>query len=557
MLQAGAFLNAGDIQYSMNPGVPVQVGPSFTLTLYMLFAGHSHRVYEDEGSLRGATWQEVMHKARVRLVRVPLEMLPSSQDGSILKSVEHDEAPPRIGSGGPQNEYAYRLEIVEDLDDDRVHSFDEDEPQPGPYGDVKLAGVRELLPTYQISRIFYADTGKILNISTDGETNVPVLLLRRDVNAQSPRRPMQEDERLDDWDNDSQPEAAALEDSAQDEEDDSQDDIDQQIRSESSIMLPNSPEVKQSPVDDRTWKLPASVDPEWLALSIYTEDDESNTSDDERDPNEDSAYGSHHPSSSGDTDLTNRIANLDINHSSPPAAVCQISPSPLSTRAPQDHNQLGPIRSSLSLLEMLIRLTGLQQFLQASHLTAADELLVFFLEESSTTGASGDKEERNRVRGQATKKIGFDPYDESPIKRHGEEYQYQNQEGGAGKNNWEAFSRAGSPWAEDGGQRNPFPSSPRFTPRERSVTPQRGTPEPWLLRSREGDSRRTTPFAAPSSPISPYKPQKKVARPIERVQQEGRAVKGSPLVRGGSVETDSTLGTSPGSPTLVHKENKI
>lgn len=86
------------------------------------------------------------------------------------------------------------------------------------------------------------------------------------------------------------------------------------------------------------------------------------------------------------------------------------------------------IRTSLSLLEMLVRLTSLQQFQQASHLAINDELLNFFLEESSTTGAAaGDTDQRKRVRMEARQKVGFDPYNESPIKRRGENYQYHDE----------------------------------------------------------------------------------------------------------------------------------
>jgi hypothetical protein len=81
-----------------------------------------------------------------------------------------------------------------------------------------------------------------------------------------------------------------------------------------------------------------------------------------------------------------------------------------------------------------------------------------------------------------------------------------------------------------------------------------------LLRGREvpSSSQRSTPDVPPSSPMSPYRPQRKTSRLLDRVQQDRRGVKsGSPLGRGMSVETDSTLGTSPGSPTLVDKKEKV
>ena len=77
---------------------------------------------------------------------------------------------------------------MEDLDDDRAHTFDENEPQPTSYGRVETAGVRDIVPIHELSKIFYADTGKILNIGNEGETNAPVLLLKRDLNAVPPRR---------------------------------------------------------------------------------------------------------------------------------------------------------------------------------------------------------------------------------------------------------------------------------------------------------------------------------------------------------------------------------
>ena len=72
LLQASTFLTAGDTQFSMVPSQTIQIGPAFTLSLYMLFSGYSHRM-EDEQGVREATWKEVIHKARVKLLRTPLE----------------------------------------------------------------------------------------------------------------------------------------------------------------------------------------------------------------------------------------------------------------------------------------------------------------------------------------------------------------------------------------------------------------------------------------------------------------------------------------------------
>ncbi len=71
---------------------------------------------------------------------------------------------------------------------------------------------------------------------------------------------------------------------------------------------------------------------------------------------------------------------------------------------------------------MLIKLTALQSFRQESHLAIEDELLNFFLEDSATAGAGSDKDFRRKLRNETIHRVGFDPYDESPVKRRGEEY---------------------------------------------------------------------------------------------------------------------------------------
>jgi hypothetical protein len=565
MLQASTFLTAGDTQYSMNPSTSVQVGPTFTLSLYMLFAGH-HRTNDDENTARDATWKEVIHKGRVRLMRIPLQTthqqnsklsirqgFSNNNSGEpILKSIEFgEEEAPTITGERKQHEYSYHLEIIEDLEDDRVHTFEDGELQPGPYGGVQLAGIRDFLPIYQVSKIFYADTGKILSIGNHGELNSPVLLLKRDINALPPRRMMQENEKSNCLYEDPKEHVAT------EAEDDSQEDIDKQLRRESSVPVLEEPVPDAQASDYKAWRLPADLDSEWLALEVYTETEDS-SSEDEQDVNDDSAYMSHLPSSSRaaqyDNSLVSDLAHLNINHESSPSLAPSRqapSPPPFSGFSSPKFQPYGQVRSSLSLLEMLIRLTALQQFQQASHLSIPDELLTFFLEESSTTGAGGDGEQRRRTRQEARQKVGFDPYDESPVKRRGEDYQYQNQD----QEEYEGYSRGGTPH-DNHDQRNGYPSPQQRWSPEQNLSP-RGTPspEPWLLRSRENSpaSLLKLPAFRPSSPMSPYRPRRKATRPLERVQQVSRAVNGSPLGRGMSVETDSSLGTSPGSPTLVDR----
>lgn len=591
LLQASTFLTAGDTQYSMNPNVPAQIGPAFTLSLYMLFAGHAYRGHEDEEGMRETTWKEVIHKARVKLIRVPLHSTYASTEQKNHTKETRDYFTGKdsslIAGEGRMTEYAYHLEIVEDFDDDRVHSYEDGEPQPGPYGDVQLAGIREALPIHQISKIFYADTGKILNIGNQDETNSPVLLLKRDINALPPRRMMEGQEKENEWydhgeDDEFDENGNEFEDipseqippPEQGDEEDDENDIDEQLRRES--MAPSPPPPEKSPElpqeTNTTWRLPQDLDPEWLALEVYTEAEDSD-SDDEPEPEpeqlQDSAYIFARPSSSSEhlstSDLTTNLSHLKISPSTPATPTTPSTPAPLSSPPPKHHptpaTPLGPIRSSLSLLEMLIRLTALQQFQQSSHLSIPDELLTFFLEESSTTGAGGDSSERKRTRLMARRRVGFDPYDESPVKRHGEEYQY-----GDGREGSVGYEREGTPFRDfDGehengsgyyrpGSRNGYGNGYRYG-RERSTTPQRE----YIHPSRE---------FPPSSPISPYRPNGRVqarqgrggGRPLDRVRMDGRKqgfgeMRGSPLGRAMSEDVQSGLESSSvvgvGSPTLV------
>ena len=560
LLQASTFLTAGDGLYSVRPNYPVQVGPTFTLSLYMLFAGHSERA--DTESMRDTTWKEVIHKARVKLVRVPLvDWDPLGSGGGSSNARRRDKCdsplPPDpnlpqdslTSEEGSRSEYAYQLEIIEDFEDDRVHSFEEGEPQPSPYGDVRLAGIRESLPIYQVSKIFYADTGKILNVGTQGETNNPVLLLRRDIDAPPPRRMMEDMNKNDEWQ--ARPEEVDYDES----EDKSQGHIDRQIRRESSVHLAADPvEEAQLPISETSgpWKLPLSLDPEWLALEVYTETEEESNSESGLDINGAATFTSsplHREQS--EASLAAELPNLKLDPSLSPSRSLpyyEVAGLPLQTAAlPSTLPFVPPIRSSLSLLEMLIRLTALQQVYQTSHLAIPDEFLNFFLQESSTTG--GDADERRRARQEARRRVGFDPYDESPIKHHGEDYQMQN--------HGEGYSRGSTPHKEEQeygyGHRSEGPESTGW--REPSVP--LGSPESWLLRSREGaSSRQNSPL--PLSPIQPYRqPARRSARPLDRVlQAQHMAKNGSPLGKGMSVETDSTLGTSPGSPTLVNRKEQ-
>jgi hypothetical protein len=455
MMQASALLSFADAHFVMDPGCPMQVGPSFTLSLYMLFVGHSqatsgHGVRDvapltppgSGGDIPGEVpyglgegerkpiWQEVMHKARVRLCRAPADWAfdPAQGYGPKGGHASHiSGAASRKPTGtflGSSKGYSYHLEIIEDLDDGRLH--DGDEHQPLPYDDMLMAGIRESIPIHQISKIFYTDTGRILNIGNNDERGSnPVLLLKRNVNAKSPITMRQ------DWSDEAEPEEG--DESQPDTGDESpecddQDDIDRQLWTEAEGSA-DSPAGRHG---SRATHLPPHLDSEWLALEVFVNDDDDsdgNGSDEGDDGEPDSGTEaprqalSHnsqalHGSLSVDSKLMTQIQRISIHGESLPKDIPDQPPAHLQeprrdnadsyvTRSP-----FGSITSSLSLLEMLIRLTSLQEFQQTSHLAIPDHILTFFLEDTSTTGLQG--EAHWRMRSEAKRRMGFDPYTDIP-----------------------------------------------------------------------------------------------------------------------------------------------
>lgn len=435
LLQASTFLTSGDANYAARPGTPVQVGPVFVLSVYMLFTAHAFRPHDSEG-VRETTWQEVIHKARVKLMRVPLERiydLPGSKLEPLSQSVNgalpqgDDYFPTDVPSQGKAYEFGYQLLIVEDFDDDRMHDDNDQEP----FEDVARSGIREVIPVHQVSKLFYADTGKILNIGTEGEATNPILLVKRDVNAEPPRRMVQRQETEPDEDVSLSTENDEERVSSEEEDGDGPN---AQLRRESSAapesqspetLAPDSPKHKK-------WSFPPNLDPEWMAFEVYNEAPDTDDEDYEN-PAVDDSSPAPKPSFSPLDPLTAAFNSLRFRSPTPTPSpgpdnfrgsqmVHKPALQPPENILPVNTPSLPNLRSSLSLLELLVRLTALQQFQQSSHLAITDELLNFFLHDSSTTGAGADTEYRKKVRRDARRRVGFDPYDESPIKRRGEEY---------------------------------------------------------------------------------------------------------------------------------------
>jgi len=112
---------------------------TFNLTLYMLFAGHSHRRDLTASDL---TWQEVISKCQVKLIRIPLVYDEDENEDSTSYAIR---AQSKLG------EYCYELSVIEDLDDGRVHE-EEGRGPPRPFEDVQKAGIRFRIPIHQVTR---------------------------------------------------------------------------------------------------------------------------------------------------------------------------------------------------------------------------------------------------------------------------------------------------------------------------------------------------------------------------------------------------------------------
>ncbi|KAK1999448.1 RanGTP-binding protein [Colletotrichum falcatum] len=469
-LQAGTFLTYGDSQFALDPSRPVQIGPVFTLSIYMLFLGHASKTpqtqpahQEGHSQTRQAPqnkssrdtsapyglgegerkplWQEVIHKARVRLCRTPTGHVFDPSKGFRPSGAQHGRFTEfhfhrsDAYDLGQRNEYAYHLEIIEDLDDGRAH--DDPDAEAAPYDDIRCAGIRESIPIHQISKIFYADTGRILNIGDGGTDNNPVLLLKRDLRAKPPFDMQQQEEEAVAFDEDA--DSIVVSEPESEEAMDEQENIDRQLREESAAldMLEQMPQLSTNP---SRMSFPSHLDPEWIALEVFEDDDDSENSETEDEDLGEERHRlatisspvsaaaspkthSRRPGASLDTRLVAQIQSLSLQSSpsfkvmgpaaSVPSTSREVAKHPMeNTESFVARSPFGAVVTSLSLMEMLIRLASLQEFQQAPHLTMHDHILNFFLEESSTTGLTG--EERLRARTEAKQRVGFDPYTDTP-----------------------------------------------------------------------------------------------------------------------------------------------
>jgi hypothetical protein len=428
LLQAGMFLNMGDGQFTVDPARPVQIGPTFHMSLYMLFNGHAMLAPEMDkpdilpvtptswnGSIEGEQlerswtapagyggkapiWKEVIHKCRFRLCRIPEEWVFDRALGyrpsSVLTFTSPNGYDPDVSlpEDGKQK-YSYHLEMVEDYDDGRVH--DDQDARRAAFDDIKDAGIRESLPVREIVKIFYADTGRLLNLGTKDGENQPVLLMKRTL-LERPSAPIPNgrDTAL--------PEISK-------EEGEVQADVDRQL---SGHHYPSPATAESVP---KSWQFPQHLDQEWLAFEVYTSDNDVETdSDSDTEPVKSAPLHAkpYNRSSSLNPGLVSQLRNVSLESSPTPNQLSRPANGESATSKPM-HSLVTPspfpaVASSLSMLEMLLRLTSLQEGWQRSHLAIPDHILTYYLEETSTTGLRGD--ERWKARRDAMGKIGFDPY---------------------------------------------------------------------------------------------------------------------------------------------------
>jgi hypothetical protein len=436
LLQASTLLTVGDTHHSQYPTQAVQIGPAFSLTLYMLFVGHASTTANgsaestcqpDQESKRESAptttvyglgegdrkplWQEIIHKARVRLCRAPQSF--AGRDSGVV-------------AGEIEPEFSYYLEIIEDLDDGRVHTDDE---EAASFDGVARAGIRETISVDQLSKLFYTDSGKLLNISQDTEGgNRPVLLLKRDSssmpsNSAAPatsgckqREAIKDGQRASDSDSEDLDEQSLL---------------DQQLGGNLVSNDEGLPTGKDLSLPKHPHKLfPKHLDPDWIAMEMFQMNEDTGQDSDrgteaEEDINISEARAIRAKSTSGrpsiDSQLEAQIRGLSLrptesaSPSSKASAIDQMKILEKGSKEDGDFVTRSPfkaITTSLSLLEMLIRLASLQEFQQAPHLSIPDHILTFFLEQTSTTGLAG--EAGARVRDEVRRKVGFDPYSDKP-----------------------------------------------------------------------------------------------------------------------------------------------
>jgi hypothetical protein len=392
LLQASTFVTAADRAYVLEPSHRCQVGPTFIVSLYMLFDAHSSRPADGRRSI----WKETIHKAQVKIWRVPLDQIYAlpGEGASTAANVTNGSVPAEAKAA----EYVYQMSIVEDLDDHRLHTLEDADLQPRQFDNIANAGCRDIVPVHEISKIFFADTGKLLDIGTEGGVHNPVILLKRDVHAEPPRRLLSHSRSCESLFSD-----FGLQ------------DLEHRAEPSQNRQTPSprrSPQTKAG----NTWRLPADLDPEWMAFEVYSDSDPDSASE-SSEVQHASVLSDRSPSISQAPEVS-FLESLSEAPSADTSRATATVESSINARSSQDvpFDNLPPIKTTLSLLEIVLKLLSLQQFRQESHLVIEDELLNFFLETSSAAGSGLSHQHRQKLRNDAVHRVGFDPYEQSSAK---------------------------------------------------------------------------------------------------------------------------------------------
>jgi len=238
----------------------------------------------------------------------------------------------------------------------------------------------------------------------------PVLLIKRDDQASPPRRLLERIGRYEMSD-----------------DEDEEDNDDSYVDGPSAQLTSFISEQDASFAEEakKKWAFPSHLDKEWLAFEVWTEPVDDEEDEDEEvssmapsqqpiSPPQPASVSSLIPgftkllrTSRQTTPTSQALIPSQKSQTHPPSSPPVLDSSPPEHDADNNNVQLSSInvKSSLSLLECLLRLTGLQNYQQASHLSVHDELLNLFLSDSY-----GDEKGRRRERVDARRKIGFDPF---------------------------------------------------------------------------------------------------------------------------------------------------
>ncbi|OAR02911.1 hypothetical protein LLEC1_04545 [Akanthomyces lecanii] len=365
MLQASAFLMIADSHFTAKAQTKIQAGPDFMVSVYMVFKGYSNELSEkpnsnanpqkrDLNGVRKPMWQEVLHKARLRVYRTPHRQTQKEQDGLLGPSV-----------------YSYDLEIKEDRDDGRVHDDSEITAE---------SSESEMIPITKISKMLYTNSAAILNIKNDLEAySTPILLLKRELDATDPC----------DAPSFETPDA------------ETQHRIDCQILSECNDTTPHSPIGDSNAQALYSSGFPSYLDPEWIALEMYTKDATDESQFDESDAestltcsDEFEQETSRDAATSGAmSQLSSLSLERDSSQQSEDTTPIRETSTSLSQGVP--NTLFSMVTTSLSLLELVIRLAVLQETQQKSHLSIPDHVLTSFLNGTvrSENAANSDQPE--------------------------------------------------------------------------------------------------------------------------------------------------------------------